>query len=203
MREEPRLIDGLDGVEGLVIAPLGQKTLNRIDSPVNIVLVNRLVVKVQKVEFTHPLTNGKVVEDVLAEPLGPVRLARVVIAVLRSFDGVHIEQNLEAVLLGGIQSPLDFILGAVHATHIGAVGLESPVTDGEADNFDLTISHLLEVLLSDPRLPMLTNDCVTLFSTERLAEAILVHADAFGMSLAEEAVEERRGDPGLDHHPAT
>ena len=85
---------------------------------------------------------------------------------------------------------LSELLSAAHALTSGHHGL-------------LSSSHLLEGLLGDPGVPMLSKNIVSLLGSEGLTERVLVHADSLGLSLSEESVEERWGDPRLKDLPAT
>ena len=116
---------------------------------------------------------------------------------------MNVEPNLDVVLLSGVQEPCDLFLGAVSAANVRAVRLEGPVTDWKSDDLDVSSGHLDEGVLSDPLVPMLAKDGVALFGSKGLAESVLVHADTLRVSLAEESVEERWGDPWLEDLPAT
>ena len=188
-----------------MVTPRVQQTLDSIFGPLDVVVVDRHVPAIVEIPLAHPLTEGvlPVAEVVLVEPLGPVRQARVVVAVLRASHGVHVKEHLDVVLLGHVEEPLDLVLGALSAANVGAVGLQSPVSDRNSDDFNLAISHSLEGLLSDPVVPVVAEDSVSLLGAEGLAESVLVHADTLRVRLAQEAVEQRRRDPGLKHLPST
>ena len=116
---------------------------------------------------------------------------------------MHIEQDLDVIFLGGVEEPGDLVRGAFGAANIGAVSLESPVANGQSDDLDVPRGHLDEGILSDPLVPVLTQHCVSLVRSKRLAEGVLVHTDLFWTWLVEESVEERWSDPWLEDHPAT
>ena len=116
---------------------------------------------------------------------------------------MHIKQDLDVVLLAHVEDPGDLVLGAISAANVGAVRFEGPVADGDSDDLDFSGLHLDEGVLSDPGVPMLAEHGVALLRSKSIAEGVLVHADTFGVGLAEESVEERRGDPWLKHLPAT
>ena len=44
-------------------------------------------------------------------------------------DGMHVEQDLDVILLGGVEEPGDLVLGALSAANVWAVWLEGPVSD--------------------------------------------------------------------------
>lgn len=116
---------------------------------------------------------------------------------------MDVEKNLNVVLLGGVEEPGDLVLCTISAADIGSVLLEGPVTDRNTDHFDLTVCHLLEGILGNPSIPMVTEHGVTFFRAKSLTESVLVHTDAFLMGLTKEAVEHGRSDPWLKDHPAT
>ena len=116
---------------------------------------------------------------------------------------MHIEEDLDVVFLGRVQEPRDLVCSTFSASNVGSVWLQSPITDGNSDDLDLAISHVLEGLFGDPSIPMLSEDLVSLISAKSLTESVLVHSNTFGVSLAKEAVEERWGDPRLENLPAT
>ena len=116
---------------------------------------------------------------------------------------MHIKEDLNVVLLGRVEEPGDLVGGTFRASNIGSVGLQSPVTDGNSDDLDLAGGHVLEGVLGDPGIPMLSKDKVALIGAKGLTESVLVHANTFALGLAEEAVEERWGDPRLKDLPAT
>ena len=201
----PGLIDWLNSVKSLVATPSIKETLDGIDSPVDIIGVDLTVAPDGGIEFTHPLTVGlfPMREVVLVFPDSSVGEARVVISVLGALHGVHVEQDLDVVLLSHVKSPGNLVLGALSAANVGTIGLEGPVTDRETDDLNFTRGHVLEGLLSDPSIPMLTQNCVSLIGTEGLAEGVLIHANTLILGLAEEAVEKSRGDPRLKDLPTT
>ena len=205
VRAPPGLVDGLDGVKGGVSTVGVEESLDGILGPLNVVVVDAHVAAGVIIPLAHPLTEGvlPVREVVLVRPDCPVGETRVVVSVLGSLNGVHVEENLDLVFLGGVEDPLDLVGGTVSAANVRAVGLESPVTDGDTDDLDLSGGHLLEVVLSDPGIPMLTKHGVTLLGSKRLTESVLVHADTLSVGLLEEAVEKSWGDPGLKDLPAT
>ena len=210
IRAPPWLVDRLDSIDSWVVAPSVKKTLNGVLGKVDVVHVGVLVVKAVVatfclVIFAHPLTEGVVpmVEVVFIGPGGVVADSGVIISVLAALHTVHVEQDLDVILLGGVEEPGDLVLGALSAADVWAVWLESPVTHGESDNLDVSGGHLDEVVLSDPLVPMLTQDCVALIRSEGRAEGVLVHADLLWAWLIEEPVEEGWGDPWLEDHPAT
>ena len=201
----PWLVDGLNSIDCWVITPSVKETLNGVLGPVNVVVVDGDVFTLIVVPFAHPFAESvlPMAEVVLIGPHSPVGQAGVIISVLRSLNGVDVKENLDVVLISSVQEPLDLVLGAFSAANVGAVGLEGPVTDGESDDLDLTGGHLNEGVLSDPGIPMLTKNGVTLLGSKSRAEGVLVHADTLGLGLSEEAVEEGGSDPGLKHLPAT
>ena len=188
-----------------MVTPGVEKTLNGVLSPVDIILVDFLVLTGLHVELTHPLAEGMipVVKVVLISPGGVVAKSRIIISVLAALDGVNVEQHLDVVLLGGVEEPGDLVLGTLGAANVGAVRLEGPVTDWESYDLDVSGGHLDEGILSDPLVPVLTKDGVALIGSKGLAESVLVHADTLRVSLAEESVEEGWGDPWLEDLPAT
>ena len=116
---------------------------------------------------------------------------------------MNINEHLHVVLLSGVKQPLNFVLGTVSASNVWAVRLQGPVADGEADDLHLTSSHLLELLLCNPGVPVIAQHSVSLLRSKRLTEGVLVYADSLRLGLQEEAIEERRSDPGLKDLPAT
>ena len=116
---------------------------------------------------------------------------------------MNINEHLHVVLLSGVKQPLDFVLGTVSASNVGTVRLQGPVADGETDDLNLTGSHLLELLLCDPGVPVIAQHSVSFLWSKRLTERVLVYADSLCFCLQEEAIEERRSDPGLNDLPAT
>jgi len=159
VRAPPWLVDWLNGVDSLVVAPSVEETLDGILGPVDVVLVDsEKAAAVIWVDLTHPFAPGvfPVREVVLILPLSSVADTRVVKSVLGSFDGMDIEQDLDVVLLGGIEEPLNLVLGALSAADVGTVGLEGPVTDWDSDDLNISGSHLHKSVLSDPKIPVLT-----------------------------------------------
>ena len=143
------------------------------------------------------------VEVILIFPDGSIGEARVVVTILGAFYSVHIEKDLNVVFLGHVKEPCDLVVGTFCASDIGSIGLQSPVTDWDSDNLDLTSGHVLEGIFCNPSVPMLSENLVSFIGTKGLTESVLVHTNTFIVGLAEEAVEERRSDPGLEHLPAT
>mmetsp|Transcript_27891 Transcript_27891/g.37251 ORF Transcript_27891/g.37251 Transcript_27891/m.37251 type:complete len:258 (+) Transcript_27891:588-1361(+) len=197
-----RLIDGLETPDGGVLTPLVDKAAHGVLSPEEGLKVD--VVVALAVPGAHPLTDlNLVVHEVgLIDPSESVLLAGVIEAILGAFDSMDVEQHFDIVLSEAVQSPRDLISGAVHAADVGSVLLEGPVTDGQAHELNAAISEALDVLLREPGVPVRLYKLVSFFGAEGLAESPLAHADALAARLAEESVEERGGDPGLEHHPA-
>lgn len=78
IRAPPWLIHGLDGIEGLMIAPLGEETLDGIDSEIVMILVAaKDAAAIIGVNFTLPAGPGvlPVIEVVLVGPGGVGGLA--------------------------------------------------------------------------------------------------------------------------------
>ena len=202
----PWLVDWLDGIESGMVTPLGQEALNGIFSEIDVLLVDaEQTAAIIRVDGSEPLAPSvrPVIEVVLVGPGRIVAETRVVKAVLGANDGVHVQKHLNVVLLCGVEEPLDLVGGTVSAANVGAVGLEGPVTDWDSDDLNISSGHLDESVLSDPLFPMLTEHGVSLLGSKSIAEGVLIHTDTLGMSLAEESVEERWGDPWLEDLPAT
>ena len=87
---------------------------------------------------------------------------------------MDVEEHFDAVGLCCIEDPLHLVLGTISAAHVRPVRFESPITDGDADDFHLASSHLLESILCDPGVPMLTKHSIALLWTQGLTERILV-----------------------------
>jgi len=206
VRAPPWLVNGLDGIEGLMVTPDVEETLDGILSPYHVLEVDsQKGATICRVNLTLPLAPSviPVIEVVLIGPDGTVAETRVIESVLGASNSVHVQQDLDVVLLGGVKEPCDLILGAISAANVRSVGLESPVTDWESDDLNLSGGHLDEGVLSDPHVPMFAEDGVTLNGSKGLAEGVLVHADTLGVGLSEESVEERGSNPGLKDLPAT
>jgi len=144
-----------------------------------------------------------VLEVGLISPLNVTGFARVIKSVLRILNCVNVEENLNAVLVAGIHKPFNLFSSTIHAAIVGTVGGGGPVTNGEADDFKLAVSKILNKVLSDPGVPMSAHDGITFLGAECLAESVGVHTNTLSVGVAEEAVEEGGGDPGFEDHPAT
>ena len=116
---------------------------------------------------------------------------------------MDIKENLDSVVLGGVEQPLDMVLGSISATNVWSVLPESPVTDWETDNLDFSVGKVLDEVLSDPALPMSLEDSVSLLWSKSLTESVLVHTNTLRLSLAKESVEETWGNPRLKDLPST
>ena len=116
---------------------------------------------------------------------------------------MHIEEDLDVVFFGHVQEPCDLVISTFSASNVRSIWLQSPVSHGNSDDLNLTIGHVFEGLLVNPSVPMFSEDLVALIGAKGLTESVLVHTNTFGVSLAKEAVEERWGDPRLEHLPAT
>ena len=127
VRVEPGLVDRLDGEHSWVVTPSINKTINSVNSPVNVLLNDRVVALT--IPVAHPLTI--VVVDVvkmsLIKPLDTIGHARVVVAILGSFDAMNVKQDLQVVLLGGVENPLDLVFSTISAANIRAILAKCPV----------------------------------------------------------------------------
>ena len=201
----PRLVDGLDGVHSGVVSPSLEEEIDGLDGELDVLVVDVLVSIFVVVPGTHPLTEGgsPVLEVVLILPVGDVGETGVVKSVLGSSDGVDVEENLKVVLGGHVEEPLDGFVSTISAADVGSVLTEGPVTDGKSEDLEVSLLHINEILLGVEGSPMSSEDSITLLGSESLAKSPLVHTNTLRVGLLEEAVEEGRGDPGLEDLPST
>jgi hypothetical protein len=146
----PGLIDRLKSVDSGVMAPLVHEVPDVFNAPVDVIVVDGVVVG--SVEVTHPggVADAPVLEVVLVGPLKIGGLAGVVEAILGVDEGMNVKQNLEAILGGGVEEPLNLLGSTVSASDVGSVRGEGPVTDGETDDLDFTVGEGLDVFFGDP-----------------------------------------------------
>ena len=116
---------------------------------------------------------------------------------------MDIKKDFKTVFVSGVEEPLDLIGSAIHAANVRAVRYSCPITDGEANDFNFAVSESLNVIFSDPSIPMGTHQLVSLNGAKCLAKGVGVHADALAFGFAEEAVKKGGGDPRFEDHPAT
>ena len=206
IRAPPWLVNGLNGRESGVVAPSVEKSVNGVNGPVVVLLVlGEDRASIIRVDGSLPLTPGVIpmVEGLaIVSPDGVVRKARVIKSVLRSNNGMDVEEDLDSILLGSIEEPLNGVISTLSAANIGAVGLEGPVTNRKTEHLNFSLSSLLDVILGDPGSPMITENSVSFLGAEGLAEGVLIHTDIIA-GLSKESVEERWGDPWLNDLPAT
>ena len=67
---------------------------------------------------------------------------------------MDIKKHLDAVLSEPVQSPGDILFRSISAAFIRTILLQCPVTDGQADQLDLTLGQLFDVVFGQPRVPM-------------------------------------------------
>ena len=199
----PGLVHGLNSVESWMITPSVKETLNGVLGPLDVVVVDGDILVVLKVPLAHPFADSLVAKVVHIDPFGPICETRIVKAILRSLDGMNVEEDLDVILLGHVKEPLDFVLGTLSAANEGAIGLQGPIANGNPNDLNLAVSHHLERIFGDPGIPVITKDSVSLIGTKGLAESVLVHPNSLSVGLVEESVEERRGDPRLQHLPSS
>ena len=186
-------------------SPSVEESLDGVQGPIEVVLVDRLVTTIVKVPFSHPLADGVLPmgEVPLVCPLSSVGNSRVVVSILRVLDGVNIEENLDSVGLTSVEGPLDVLISTISATNVWSVLFESPVTDWETDDLDLSVSKIFDKIFGDPFFPMLSEDGITLLWSKGLTESVLVHTNSLRMGISEESVEHGWGDPWLKDLPSS
>ena len=205
IRISPGLVGRLNSIESGVVTVHLHEVGNVVDTPLDLFVIDVVVALGVEVPVTHPVgcLDGSVQEVVLIGPLNVLHLARVIVAVLGSLESVDVKHNLEAILMGSVEEPLNFLSGTVHAANVRAIGGGGPVTDGKADDLNLAVSNVLYKVLSDPSIPMSPHDGISFDGTKGLTESPGVHADTFRVGFSKEAVEEGGSDPGFEDHPTT
>jgi len=201
----PGLVDWLNSVDGGVGSPVLDEEVNVVNTPLDVLMVDRSIGSLGVVPDSHPLSEGlrPVLEIVLIFPRKSVGLAAVIKAVLRAFHGVDVKEDFDFVLSAGVEEPLDLVSSAVHASFVRPVRTVSPVADGKSNDFDLTLSQAGNVLLSHPGVPMSPHQLISLLGSKGFTERVRVHSDTLRVGLSQESIEERRRDPGFEHHPSS
>jgi hypothetical protein len=110
------------------------------------------------------------VEVVLVFPDGVVGKSRVIVSILGSLHGVDIKENIDSVLGASIEEPGDLVSGSISATNIWSIRLESPVSNWETDDLNLSLSEVSDKVFGDPGVPMCSKNSVTLLWSEGLTE---------------------------------
>lgn len=201
----PWLVNWLKSVHGWVGSPPVHQLLDVVEGPVDMVLVDVVIRPGRLVPVTDPVGREvfPVLEIVLVNPGEWLGLTRVVKTILGSLKAMDIEQNLDSVLFASIQEPLDLVFRTVHAAFVNIVWLQGPVTDWKSDNFDLSVGHVLDFGLGNPVFPMVSHKSISFFSSQGLAHGVGVNSNSIRLSVSEESIEERWGDPWLKDQPSS
>lgn len=77
----------------------------------------------------HPISfdNAPVFEVSFVDPF-ETHVSRIIVPILTALHPVHIEQNLDAVPLTGVQKPINFLIGTIGATLVWTVWSQGPIT---------------------------------------------------------------------------
>ena len=67
---------------------------------------------------------------------------------------MDIKKHLDAMLSEPVQSPGDILFRTVCAAFIRTILLQCPVTDGQANQLDLALGQLFDVVFGQPRVPV-------------------------------------------------
>jgi len=176
----PWLVDGLEGGKGRVASPLLQESFADVNASLHVGMVNIVIFIGLVVPLTQPV--GLLVWPVTVVSLiGPDQfagLAAVVEAILTFLHGVDVEENLDAVFVASVEHPLDLVGSTIHASHIWAIWIESPVTNWKSDHLDASLSKVLNMVFGVPLIPMLSHDLVAFLGAEDLAEGVGINADS-------------------------
>jgi len=188
----PRLINRFKGIGSWMVSPSLKNFAYVIKSPINIFVIDIVIALSFHVPITNPVSslNFPMLEVVLVDPFKVMSLSRIIIPILRILKSMDIKENLDSVLISSIKEPLDLISSAISAPNIRTVGFENPVTDGQPDNFNFSLGKSLNMILSDPGIPMSSKNLVSFLRSELLTERVLINADTFTLSLTQESVEE-------------
>jgi len=197
-----RLVQWLESIESWMVTPSLEQVLMNLESSREISMVDWIISPGICMPSTPPFALGGSGEVVLVLPVDDHDLAAIIVAVLRIFDGVEIHKDLDTVFVCGIIEPLDLVSSSVHAPNIWAIWVKSPVTDWKSDDLNSFLCELLEVILSEPSIPMCSHELVSFYCPESLTESIGVHSSVI-LILTKESVKERRSDPRFEDHPTS
>ena len=59
------------------------------------------------------------------------------------------------------QRKYNLLSSAIHASNIRSIWAKSPISDGKTNDFNITSSKSLNVIFSNPRIPMSTHDFIS------------------------------------------
>ena len=154
---------------------------------------------------SHPLSESvaPVLKVGFVKPFSLIGKSRVIESILRSLDGMDVKENLDSMCMSSVEEPLNFIVSSVSATNIWSILLESPVTNWETDDLDLSGSKICNEFFGNPGVPMCSKNLVSTLWSKSLTESPLVHTDSLVVSLSEESVEEGWGDPWFKDLPSS
>ena len=116
---------------------------------------------------------------------------------------MKVEPDLETPMFSSLQKPDNGLFGSVSAANVRSILVNGPVSDGQADPFDLSLGEVLQGLVGDPALPMSSEHFVSFLWPESLTESVLVGTHTLRVGLVEESVEEGWCDPWLKDLPPT
>lgn len=107
---------------------------------------------------------------------------------------MKIDHDLQTCTLCPIQRLAELLIGALHVW-VAIPWQDTPVANGNSYVVQTSSSHLVEVALCEPRVPMLLQSRLGSIFTELLGECPLIDGCV--------ALENRGSNPWLENEPAT
>mmetsp|Transcript_8257 Transcript_8257/g.17218 ORF Transcript_8257/g.17218 Transcript_8257/m.17218 type:complete len:316 (-) Transcript_8257:38-985(-) len=187
--------------------------LNDGERMLDVLSIDVGVLRLVLIKGSHPLgiSNGPMLKRDLVyvfrtEGTGPLeseRLSGIVKSVLRVFHGVNVKEHGQSVGVGPVQEVVHVLQCPIKASHVRTVGLVHVISHGQSQGVDRSaVGQFRNNVLGDPLVPVIAQLSIGLGGAQDLTKGVRIKGRGV-LAATQKLVKQGRGDPRLQHHPAS